>query len=162
MKDRVREAVFNLIGPRVVGKQVVDLFAGTGALSFEALSRGAASALILERKFPTARRIEETAAEFGLKDRVEVSAGDSFVWAQRLQPTNDNPWLVFCSPPYEFFVARRSELHRLLQHLWSVALPTSLFILESDGRLDVAAWFPTAHWTVRSYPPAIIGISEKN
>src|SRR5687768_13415002 len=54
MKDRVREAVFNLIGPRVVGKRAIDLFAGTGAIGLEALSRGASHAVLLERHFPTA------------------------------------------------------------------------------------------------------------
>src|SRR5438105_2010542 len=53
MKDRVREAVFNLLGPSVTGSHAIDLFAGTGALGLEALSRGAARATFIERHFPT-------------------------------------------------------------------------------------------------------------
>src|SRR5687767_11185885 len=61
MKDRVREAVFNLVGPDVKEKLAIDLFAGTGALGLEALSRGAAEAVLLERHFPTAAVIGQNA-----------------------------------------------------------------------------------------------------
>src|SRR5947207_6491605 len=54
MKDRVREAVFNLLGAQVAGTQAIDLFAGTGALGLEALSRGAAQATFIDRHLPTA------------------------------------------------------------------------------------------------------------
>ena len=57
MKDRVREALFNLLGRAVEGKTAIDLFAGTGALAFEALSRGAARAVAIELHRPTARLI---------------------------------------------------------------------------------------------------------
>ena len=59
MKDRVREAVFNLVGPAVKGTIVWDLFGGTGAMALEALSRGADRATIVERRFPTADVIRE-------------------------------------------------------------------------------------------------------
>src|SRR6185369_13778531 len=55
MKDRVREAVFNLLGPGVKGSHAIDLFAGTGALGLEAISRGAAQATLIERHLPTSR-----------------------------------------------------------------------------------------------------------
>src|SRR4029453_14397542 len=61
MKDRVREAVFNLLGPGVQGAHALDLFAGTGALGLEAISRGAARATFLERHLPTCRLIEQNA-----------------------------------------------------------------------------------------------------
>jgi 16S rRNA (guanine966-N2)-methyltransferase len=72
MKQRVREAMFNLLGPRVVGTQVFDLFAGTGALAWEALSRGAQRATLIERHFPTTRLIRENATSLGLTDRIDV------------------------------------------------------------------------------------------
>ena len=52
MKDRLREAVFNLIGPDIRGKHAIDLFAGTGALALESLSRGAKSATLIEQHHP--------------------------------------------------------------------------------------------------------------
>src|SRR5262245_47326918 len=78
--DRVREAVFNLLGTSVEGCHAIDLFAGTGALGFEALSRGAARATFIERHFPTAKLIEENAAAIGVEDRIAVVFGDAFRW----------------------------------------------------------------------------------
>jgi 16S rRNA (guanine966-N2)-methyltransferase len=86
MKDRVREAVFNLLGPSVTGKHALDLFAGTGALGFEAISRGAAAATFVERHFPTADQIRQTAASLEVADRVRVEAANAFIWIQRDSP----------------------------------------------------------------------------
>src|SRR6186713_2214397 len=61
MKDRVREAVFNLLGPQIKGTHAIDLFAGTGALGLEAVSRGASRATLIERHLPTAKLIEQNA-----------------------------------------------------------------------------------------------------
>ena len=160
MKDRVREAVFNLIGPRVVGKHVVDLFAGTGAMSFEALSRGSAHATLFERKFPNAKLIESAAAVFQLSDRVSVTPGDSFIWAKRIEPTQV-PWLIFCCPPYEFYQSRPADLCELLHSLWNSAKAGSLLVVESDERFDPATILPDAQWDIRTYSPAVIGIVEK-
>lgn len=161
MKDRVREAVFNLLGPRVVGKHVLDLFAGTGAISFESLSRRAARATLFERKFPTAKLIETAAAQLGLEDRVEVSAGDAFIWAKKISLSPEVPWIVACCPPYEFYVSRRSDLFGLIEHLWHAAPAGSLFVIESDARFHPEQLVPHARWDVRQYPPAVIGIAEK-
>jgi 16S rRNA (guanine966-N2)-methyltransferase len=76
MKQRVREAAFNLLGSRVAGMHVIDLFAGTGALAWEALSRGAASATLIERHFPTARLLRETAVDLGVAGQITVVPGD--------------------------------------------------------------------------------------
>src|SRR5271154_4383856 len=65
MKDRVREALFNLLSTAVKGKVAIDLFAGTGALGLEALSRGAARAVFIERHRPTAQTIGRNAAALG-------------------------------------------------------------------------------------------------
>ncbi len=59
MKDRVREALFNLLGHAVEGKVAIDLFAGTGALALEALSRGASRAVLVEQHRPTAQTIRQ-------------------------------------------------------------------------------------------------------
>jgi hypothetical protein len=62
MKDRIREAIFNLLGPAVQGKHAIDLFAGTGALALEALSRGARHATLIERHVPTAEIVRRNMA----------------------------------------------------------------------------------------------------
>lgn len=166
MKDRVRESVFNLIGPRVVGKHVVDLFAGTGAMTFESLSRGAKDATLFERKFPIARTIEATAAELGLTSRIKVHVGDTFIWAKRRLSAAEIPWLVFCCPPYEFYSSRQEDMFDLVKQVWLAAPPESLLVIESDERINPSILLKDdelngSEWDVRPYPPAVIAIVEK-
>ena len=117
MKDRVREALFNLLGNAVEGKVAIDLFAGTGALGLEALSRGASRAVFIERHRPTAQTIRRNATTLGVEAIVDVTSADTFLWAKRLPDLGAAPWLVFCSPPYEFYAARKDDMLQLLNHL---------------------------------------------
>ncbi|MFM8252387.1 MAG: RsmD family RNA methyltransferase [Planctomycetota bacterium] len=174
MKDRVREAVFNLLADNVKGTQVIDLFAGTGVLAFEALSRGATAALLLERHFPTARQMQRRAAEMQLEDRVEVLSSDTFVWAKRffagtlanpdgtrrdlLSEWQGRPWLIFCCPPYSLFVTRPDEVIQLVTQLRDRAPPGSLLVVESDERFDPGQLPDADAWVTRVYPPAVIAI----
>jgi 16S rRNA (guanine966-N2)-methyltransferase len=165
MKQRVREAAFNLVGTRVLGAHVIDLFAGTGALSWEALSRGARCATLVERHFPTARMIRENAAALDLTDRIELVAGDAFIWGRQLAARPrpavlDHPWLVFCSPPYDLYVSHVDPLLRLLQHVADAAPALSLLVVEADERFDMASLPQSFAWDVRPYPPAILAIGE--
>ena len=80
MKDRVREAVFNLVGTHAKGMHAVDLFAGTGALGFEAISRGADPVTFIEQHFPTAQTIRQNAAVLGISERVQVFPANVFLW----------------------------------------------------------------------------------
>src|SRR5215468_6014297 len=75
MKDRVREAVFNLLGPQVAGNHAIDLFAGTGALGLEAISRGAAKSTFIERHLPTSNLIKRNAAALGVAEQINVVFG---------------------------------------------------------------------------------------
>ena len=165
MKDRVREAVFNLIGADAAGKFVLDLFAGTGALGFEALSRGAAAALFLEQHFPSAEIIRRNAASLGLSGECEAIAADTFIYFRRgvkLPVSSQSAaWLVFCSPPFEFYVSRRDEMLELIGKLLAAAPPESLFVVESDARFDFGELPQAVDWDVREYPPARVGVFRK-
>jgi len=110
MKHRLREAIFDCLGPAVRGKYVFDLFAGSGATGLEALSRGAARATLIEQHFPTAETIRRNVAALGVEETVQVVAADVFFWHGRLRELGSGPWLVFCSPPYDFYVDRVEEL----------------------------------------------------
>ncbi len=70
--DRVREAIFNIIGQAVVGARVLDLFAGTGALGLEALSRGALRAVFIDKSPDAVRLIQSNIKRCGVQDRVTV------------------------------------------------------------------------------------------
>lgn len=159
MKDRVREAVFNLVGPAVKGTLVVDLFAGTGAMSFEAISRGASRAALIERKFPNVRLIEENARGLGIAEQVDVQAGDTFLVYRGMQ-LDAAPWLVFCCPPYDFYQSRGEELLGLIEWFCNSAPPGSLVVVESDERFDPSLLPEPDAWDVRVYRPAVIGLFE--
>jgi 16S rRNA (guanine(966)-N(2))-methyltransferase RsmD len=161
MKDRVREAVFNLLGPDVVGKHVIDLFAGSGALALEALSRQAAGATLVERHLPTAELVRRNAAELGVADRVDVVWADTFVWMAKNPPAAAEPWLVFCSPPYAFYVERQAEMLSLVCLLLERAPAGSVFVVESDLAFDTAVLPGEHEWLVRAYPPAVVAICRK-
>jgi 16S rRNA (guanine966-N2)-methyltransferase len=157
MKDRVREAVFNLIGPEIAGKHAVDLFAGTGALGLEALSRGASRATLVERHFPTAKIARENAAALGVADQTEIVTADTFLWA-RDHPTATVAWTVFCSPPYDFYVDRPDQMIELIGSLLDRAPPESVVVVEANRRFDFQTLPVRERWDVRSYPPAVIGL----
>jgi 16S rRNA (guanine(966)-N(2))-methyltransferase RsmD len=161
MKDRVREAVFNLVGPRVVGKLAIDLFAGTGAIGLEALSRGATQAIFLERHFPTAAVIRRNAALLGAEDLCTVLPADTFIWARRELPQQSPPWVVFCSPPFEFYASRRDDMLELIARLWDAAPAESVLVVEADEHFDFALLPQPERWDVRPYPPAVVGLVEK-
>lgn len=162
MKERVREALFNLVGPAVKGMHAIDLFAGTGALGLEALSRGAARSTFIERHFPTARIIEQNIAALHVGDISDVYAGDTFLWPRRQKDWSEldkRPWLVLCSPPYDFYVTRIDDMLGLLRTLCERAPEGSLLAVEADGRFDFELLADLGTWDVRTYPPAVIGIS---
>ena len=160
MKDRVRESLFDLVGTGVRGAIALDLFAGTGALGFEAVSRGAARAILVERHFPTADALRRSARGLGVEDRVEVRTGDVLLWARRLPDLpRDLPWIVFISPPWEFFTAgheRRAELLALIDVVRRAAPAGSRIVVEADTSFVAADLPDPAAWEARPIPPACL------
>ena len=94
--DRLRETLFNWLGPWVQGRRVLDLYAGTGALGIEALSRGAASVVFVERARGLADAIRENLNRFGAAGATVV-CDDALRFVERC---GDAPDLVFVDPPY--------------------------------------------------------------
>lgn len=156
MKNRVREAIYNLIGTEVAGKHAVDLFAGTGALGIEALSRGAVTATFIERHFPTADLLKQNLAELGAT--ANVIASDTFFWSRQPLELGDDPWLVFCSPPFDFYHSRQDEMLQLIGGLIEAAPPGSLMVVEADIDFDMNLLPDAEQWDIRPYPPAVVGI----
>jgi hypothetical protein len=71
------------------------------------------------------------------------------------------PWLVFCSPPYDFYVQRAGEMLELLAGLIASAPSASVFVVEADGRFDFRLLSEASAWDVRQYPPAVVGLLRK-
>ena len=97
----VREAIFDLVGARVVDAAVIDLFAGSGALGIEALSRGAARAPFVDRDEGAVRAIRRNLAELALAERGRVVRAEAGRWLQSSPDEVSSASLVLLDPPYE-------------------------------------------------------------
>src|SRR5438552_9857827 len=108
--DLVKQAVFNSLGPRVEGARVLELFAGTGALSLECLSRGAVSALCVEKSTRHAEVLRENVRSAGFApESLQVRVQDVFVALPQLAQSGAQFDLILADPPYgEKNVGRRS------------------------------------------------------
>ncbi|MGD9506148.1 MAG: 16S rRNA (guanine(966)-N(2))-methyltransferase RsmD [Syntrophobacteraceae bacterium] len=98
--DRVREAVFSIIATRVPGARVLDLFAGTGAMGLEALSRGAAHAVFVDRSPESIRLIQSNIALCNASERVAVIHDAAQRAIRRLEEQGEKFDIVFLDPPY--------------------------------------------------------------
>ena len=110
--DRVREAIFSALGDRVAGARVLDLYCGTGALAIEALSRGAASAVLVDRD---TRPALGNVQRFGLDEKVELVRADVGRWLGQVSSTSAAGKfdLVFVDAPYKLAdrVAQDLNIH---------------------------------------------------
>lgn len=95
--DRVRETLFNWLQQQVIGAHCLDLFAGSGALGIEALSRGAAHVTFVDREPQVARHLAQTLDRFGGARAAEIVAGDALAFLRREPRAFD---IVFLDPPY--------------------------------------------------------------
>lgn len=112
--DRVREALFDMLGQRLDGLTFLDVCAGTGAVSLEALSRGAAKVVAVESQGALCRHIREEAERLGLADGLEVRRGDALEVLARLREEMPQGFdLVFVDPPWRDETLRARIVERL-------------------------------------------------
>lgn len=127
---KVREAMFNILGPTPDGA-VLDLYAGTGALGLEALSRGAARAVFVERDPHALSALRRNIRELGVDDRAQVVAADVATALRRLAGEGHMRFCwVFLDPPY------RLEVEAVLGELGSndLLVPCAVVVVEHDRR----------------------------
>jgi 16S rRNA (guanine966-N2)-methyltransferase len=138
--DRVRETLFNWIGPAVLGSKVLDLFAGTGALGFEAASRGAASVTLVERDARVIQGIQS------LKDRLQadmiiVQHSDAQTALDQAQWQKQRFDLVLLDPPFG-----EGWHEKILLRLAAVLASTARIYIEAEAAIEgdqVQAWLPS-------------------
>jgi 16S rRNA (guanine(966)-N(2))-methyltransferase RsmD len=125
--DRVRENVFNIVAPWVEDAAVLDLFAGSGAMGLEALSRGAARAVFVESDTQACRAINENLDRLRLTGAQVLCQDVSRFLGQERRAFD----LVFCDPPYDELERRLPELSRAAPRLLA---EDGLLVLESSSR----------------------------
>jgi 16S rRNA (guanine966-N2)-methyltransferase len=104
----VKQAIFNMVGQSIEGARVLDLFAGSGALGIEALSRGAAHATFVDREQRGLAILRQNLDALGLKERAHVVRGDVVRWLEDSSSEVKEAGLVFLDPPYEDDVLDRA------------------------------------------------------
>lgn len=144
--DRVREALFASLGPRLPGAVVVDLYAGTGALAIEALSRGAASAVLVESDRHAVGAVRTNLEVGGVTDRARIVAGD--VAAFCAAPSGGPFDLVLCDPPYAVPLATCLDHLEVLEARGALADDVHI-VIERDRRdadldTDPPGWLAVA------------------
>jgi len=146
--DLVKQAIFNSLGERVVNARVLELFGGSGALSLEALSRGAAHATCVELSSKHARHIRDNLLSIGVESsRFQLRVEDAIKSLHHLAAETAQFDLIFADPPYgEKNVGRRSMsfAQQLLDHpnLPPLLAPDGIFILGHTKR-DTLEFPPT-------------------
>jgi 16S rRNA (guanine(966)-N(2))-methyltransferase RsmD len=130
--DSLRETLFNVIGPAVVGVRILDAFAGTGAVGIEAISRGAAQATFIERDPRAAALIEANVAKLGIEKACAILRGDFMKMADGA--TFD---LVFLDPPYEL-----PDLDLAIGRAGRLTAPGGRVVVEHARKRDLPSAVP--------------------
>ena len=133
--DKVREALFSIIGD-LGDARVIDLYAGSGALGIEALSRGAAQATFVDLAGPAVGAIRRNLEELGLEGQVHRRDVARFLRSAAGEPPFD---LVFCDPPYD---SATDAAEMLAERLPPVLTESALTVTESDKRAPLLLPFP--------------------
>ena len=129
--DRIKESVFNFIGDQIIAQRALDLFAGTGNLAIEALSRGARQAVFVDRSRAAVEIIYKNINLTGFTDKCRVRKSDVFRYLNYAMKTNEQFGVIFADPPYLQNVigslVEKIDLSSLLNN-------GGLFVVERDAK----------------------------
>lgn len=134
--DRVKEGLFNILQFDIEGRRVLDLFAGTGQLGIECLSRGAASAVFVDRRADAVKLIRENLKVTELSDRAQVVSGDSVAYLKGQKERFD---LILLDPPYA-----AGLLEPVLEHIavFDILRPHGIIVAEHPVGMELPALQP--------------------
>jgi 16S rRNA (guanine966-N2)-methyltransferase len=149
--DLVRESIFNILGDSVEGRTAVDLYAGTGALGLEALSRGAASAIFVELNRANVGLIHRNIATLRYEGRARVHQADAHRWVRGFRLETDEPVVVFLDPPYREYENHPERVRRTLETLLANLPESSTLVVESRRNLDADVLPDLPGWDIRRY-----------
>ena len=146
----VREALFSILGDAVPDRPFFDVFAGTGVVGLEALSRGAASVTFVERDFRLIADLERHIAAFGVGAATRIARSDVYRWIERFRPPAE-PVVVFLSPPFADFERRLDGLLGLVGELQGKVHPGSVLVLQAERGVPLDELPERDHWDRRTY-----------
>ncbi|MBY0526150.1 MAG: RsmD family RNA methyltransferase [Gemmataceae bacterium] len=146
----VREALFSILGNAVPERTFIDLFAGTGAIGLEALSRDASLVLFVERDVRLAGEIDSHLHEFGVAERARLVRTDAYRWAERWQAPAE-PVNIFVSPPFPDFEKRPEAMVSLLGTLQAKTALGSVIVLQGERGIFLDQLPDLEQWDVRYY-----------
>ncbi len=146
----VRAALFSILGDAVPDRPFCDVFAGSGIVGLEALSRGASSALFIERDLRLTGDIQRHLREFGFADQGQVLRSDVYRWGQQWQPPAE-PVNLFLSPPFHDIQNRAENLLALVQGLKEKVPAGSVLALQSEKFSPLDDLRDLADWEQRRY-----------
>src|SRR2546426_693260 len=134
--DKVREALFSILGTQVSGGRFLDLYAGTGAVGIEALSRGASAVTFVESDPKAVELLQKNLRTCQLLDRAQICEGQAAAFLERKDWWGDPYDVLFADPPY----AALDELDILI-HAWRPGLLSerAVVIIEQDSRTELPA-----------------------
>lgn len=142
MSDRVKTALFNILGD-ISGFTVLDAYAGSGALAFEALSRGAKTAQMVEIDTPAMKVILKNIELLKLGDVASVTRANASSWSKRFR--NNRYDLVICDPPFDHLDRRQ------LSHVAQLTKPEGWFVLSFSSKVDKVVIPGLSEPDVRNY-----------
>ena len=129
--DRVRENLFNILQMRIRGASVLDLFAGSGALSLEAISRGAEKAVLCDNDRSANRTQHRNAEALGFSGQTEILLSDWKKAVRLLSDRGETFDLIFLDPPY-----RMTDLRDVFAAMEKLIAPDGLIILEHEAKTE--------------------------
>lgn len=148
--DRVRENLFNILQTEIADRPFIDLFAGTGVVGIEALSRGALPVTLVERDVRTAGEIVRHLHAFRAAENTRVQRADVYRWVEKWAAPAE-PVTVFLGPPFPDFEQRLQLLVQATRDLQLKSAPNSLLIIQSDRSFDIDQLPDSVHWQHRVY-----------
>jgi len=131
-----REALFNICQNNIENADLLDIFAGSGAIGFEALSRGAKHVTFIEQHRPTVKYIRENALILGVEDQVNIICGDAFKMIPALSRQKKSFDIIFADPPYHKMIQEElfsDNMSKLIDQNNSLLKNESLFFMECSN-----------------------------
>ena len=143
--DRLRETLFNVLAPRIAGAVFLDLYAGSGAVGIEALSRGAEHAIFVENATPALRAIRANLASLGIRGDYSLEARSVADALARLASSEKSVNLIFLDPPYSGASEYESTLNLLGSQSHALLAPGAIVIAEHLKKLPLADSYRSLH-----------------